>query len=207
MAISAERIGHRPRLLPASGGGRLALGLFALAVLLLIARLVLKPMSGLPVNYLMVLIPLALSGIAAAIAIMLERERSASVVLCAAAGLLAAVWLIAEALGGGTGPVTLNESNNGTTVTVPTGTTINLELPGNPTTGYSWEATIGNPAVLAEASAPVYKPTGTALGSGGTYTFQYTAKRAGRSDVTLVYHRSWETTPPLKTYRITVIVE
>jgi predicted secreted protein len=46
------------------------------------------------------------------------------------------------------------------------------------------------------------------LGAGGTYNFWFQPKTAGRTDLTLVYRRSWETDiAPLKTYKITIAVQ
>lgn len=192
---------------PATTSGWIALGLLAFSIVLLFGRIVLTPLFDLPLNYLIVLIAAAASGLVAVYAIALRRERSLGVMAVLVVGLLAATWLVAESIGG-TPPVTLGEGDNGQTVTVASGGVITIQLPGNPTTGYGWEASIGNGAVLTALGAPVFKPSSSALGAGGTFTFQYKAKAAGRSDLTIVYRRSWETgTPPLETYQITVVVQ
>jgi inhibitor of cysteine peptidase len=121
-------------------------------------------------------------------------------------GLLAAIWLLAES-SGGSQPTILNESDNGATVTVASGGRITIDLPGNPSTGYGWAAIIGDPSVISESSHPVFTPASSALGAGGTYRFQYKARSSGRTELMLVYRRSWETgIPPVKTYRIAVVV-
>ncbi|MGZ6372117.1 MAG: protease inhibitor I42 family protein [Candidatus Limnocylindria bacterium] len=183
------------------------MALLSLSLALLVARLVLTPLYGLPLNFLVVFIPTAVAGLVAVYAVALRRERALSVIAALVIGLLAAIWLLAESSGGGGQPTMLNESDNGQTVTVVSGGQITIDLPGNPTTGYSWAATIGDPSVLSESSPPVFTPSSSALGAGGTYMFQYRARAAGRSVLTLAYQRSWETgVPPQKTYQITVVV-
>lgn len=183
------------------------MGLFSLSLALLVARLVLTPLYGLPLNFLVVLMPAAVSGLVAAYAVALRHERALSVFAALVLGLLAAIWLPAESLGGGGQPTMLGEGDNGQTVTVGSGGQITIDLPGNPTTGYSWAATVGDPSVISESSPPVFTSSSSALGAGGTYRFQYRARSAGQTDVTLVYQRSWETgVPPQKTYKITVVV-
>jgi inhibitor of cysteine peptidase len=199
-----------PRLLPASVSGWIALGLFGLSILLLLARLALTPAFGLPFNYLIVFTAMAASGLVAVLAVALQHERSIGVFVTLLFGLLAGAFLLAEALGGsGTNPsVTLGESDNGKTVTVSAGTSILLQLPGNPSTGYDWEVTIGNPSVLEQSGTRKFTPSSSAMGAGGTYNFWFQPKTAGRTDLTLVYRRSWETgVAPLKTYKITIAVQ
>lgn len=124
-------------------------------------------------------------------------------------GLAAAAWLAAVILGGGNPQVTtLGDRDNGHIVTVVPGGRIEISLPGNPTTGYTWESTVANPKVVAQMDPGDYVPSGGALGAGGTYTFTYRALGPGRTDLTLNYRRTWETAvAPLKTFRVTVVVE
>jgi len=194
---------------PASVSGWIALGLFGLSILLLLARLVLTPAFGLPFNYLIALSATAASGLVAVIAVALNHERSIGVLVALLIGLLAGAFLLAEALGGsGTNPsVTLDEGDNGKTVTMSPGTSVLIQLPGNPSTGYDWEMTIGNPSVLEQSGMPKFTPSSGAMGAGGMYDFWFRAKAAGNTDLTLAYRRSWETgIAPLRTYKITIAV-
>lgn len=207
MAITARRT-KVPGLLPTTTVGVAACTLFAISLLLFAARLFLKPALDIPLNFLVVFIAMAASGLVALYAVALRHERSLATFTALVAGLLAATLLVAETLAPGPpSGLGLGEAANGKTFTLQKGAQITLQLPGNPTTGYSWEASVSNPAVLKQSSAPVYKPTGAALGSGGTYTFWYETVGSGSSDLTLVYRRSWETdVAPLKTFRVTVSV-
>ncbi len=208
MAAVSLRGGGGVRIAPNTVTGLIALAVFAVALLLLLARLFLTPAFGLPLNYLVVLSAAAVSGLLALFAVTLRHERGAAVVATMVVGLFAALWLAAEGLGGGGNPqVTLGDGDNGRAFTVARGTVLTIQLEGNPTTGYSWESSVGSRAVLNPTNDGDFKPSSTAIGAGGTYTFQYQALARGRTDVTLVYRRSWETgVEPLKTYRVTIVV-
>jgi inhibitor of cysteine peptidase len=137
-----------------------------------------------------------------------SREQSIGVGAALALALLAVALVLAGIVGGITPPNSFTEGDNGRTVTVAAGRVITIELPGNPTTGFSWAATVGNPSMLREVSPPVYTPSSRALGGGGNYTFQYKVGAAGQTDLTLVYRRSWETgVAPLKTFKLTVFIQ
>ena len=67
-----------------------------------------------------------------------------------------------------------------------------LELEGNPTTGYAWQVTAIDAAVLAPAGEPDYESSSDADGAGGTYTFHFDVVGAGETEVVLQYFPSWE---------------
>lgn len=206
MALSIRGAGRRPAVTPQSDSGWFALAFLGLALLLLLGRLILTPTIGLPMNFLVVFAAAGAAGFVAIYAVVLRRDRSLSAAGTMAVGLVAATWLVAEAVSPNYQHVTLGEGDSGVTVTVSQGAVITLQLPANPSTGYDWEATISNQSVLKETSAPVFKPSSSAIGTGGTYTFQYQAKGSGRSDLTLVYRRAWETgVAPLRTFTVTIV--
>lgn len=206
MAITHRRPNPDFIVLPTTTIGRVAVGLLGVSITLVVARLVLTPTFGLPVSYLVIFIPTIAAGLTAAVAMSAPRERSMFVLATVAFGLLAASWLLAETLGG-VPSTNLDESANGQTVTVASGSDLIVSLPGNPTTGYGWEVTVANPEIVSRSQPVAYMPSATLIGSGGTYTFQYRATKQGSTDLAFVYRRPWETgTAPLKTYRITVIV-
>lgn len=80
---------------PSTAAGAWAVGLFALGVLLLIARM-LAPLLGLPLNFLVALIPIALAGVTSLYAVGRERERSVAVFITLGVGVLVALFLLAE---------------------------------------------------------------------------------------------------------------
>ena len=196
-------------MLPGSTSGRVALGVLGLAVALLLARLYLTPAVGLPLNFLIVFIAFALAALPALYAVVLRRDWSFSVVGTLAVGLLSATFLAAESLGGGGGTPqpAFGEADSGRTVTVSKGTQIMIQLPANPSTGYSWSVTVSNPGVVSQAGDPVFKPSSSALGAGGVYTVWFDATGSGKTDLWLDYRRSWEIdVQPVKTYVLHVVV-
>jgi predicted secreted protein len=103
----------------------------------------------------------------------------------------------------------LDESDNGTTVSVKVGSTIKVVLKGNPTTGYGWTPDLSeaDAAILQEQGGPEYVPDSNLIGAGGTYTFTFLAVATGNAQLKLVYLRPWESVPPLKTFSVNVKVE
>lgn len=206
MGVTRQRADADLDILPTTTAGRVALGLLGIGILLVLARLVLTPIFGLPVSYLVMLVPTLAAGLLATYAMSRTSDRSVAVLATVVIGLLGASWLVAETLGG-VSTITLDEGDNGRTVPMTAGNDVIVSLPGNPTTGYGWEVAIADPSVVKESQPVAYMASSSLVGSGGTYTFQYRTLKAGRTDITFVYRRSWETgVEPLKTYRITLAV-
>ena len=100
----------------------------------------------------------------------------------------------------------VDETFNGRTIDVTIGQTIEVRLPENPTTGFSWKLTSdGGPACVI-ADDEFIAPTGPP-GKGGDHTWKFKAVRPGESDIELVYRRRWESSAgPSKTFKIHVKV-
>ncbi|MFZ0492309.1 MAG: protease inhibitor I42 family protein [Acidimicrobiia bacterium] len=95
----------------------------------------------------------------------------------------------------------------GTTVTLHVGDTLEIQLDGNPTTGYGWETISDESGVLIVNSDPTYTTNGDLIGSGGTYLFSFTADKVGGTDVNLVYRRPWETeVAPIASFTLHVVI-
>jgi len=104
--------------------------------------------------------------------------------------------------------VKLDEQGNGQSVELEAGQKLTVSLAGNPTTGYSWEVSEIDPAVVELVGEPDYQSDSDLIGSGGVYTFVFKGVGPGQSGVKLVYHRSWETdVEPEKEYEIFVNVK
>jgi inhibitor of cysteine peptidase len=103
----------------------------------------------------------------------------------------------------------LTKADNGGQVEVKAGDQIVIELEGNPSTGYTWEAKDLDTGMLQSAGDPVFKSSDPSLvGSGGTLTLTFKALKAGATTLTLVYHRPWETdVEPVDTFSVTVTVK
>lgn len=102
----------------------------------------------------------------------------------------------------------LDAGADGTTVHVPSGSTMSIALESNPTTGYDWYRTGALPSQLATESDD-FKPGGAAgvVGAGGTRTIGYRAIGSGTATIHLAYVRPWETgVAPAKTFTLTVVV-
>lgn len=86
---------------------------------------------------------------------------------------------------------------------------LEIALPANMTTGFSWEVSQNNGALLAIQGDPLYEEAqpGT-MGGGGTTLFTFKAIDAGTLTLELVYHQAWDTeTPPADTFTLEVTIK
>jgi len=82
-------------------------------------------------------------------------------------------------------------------ITIGIGDEFVIALDSNPTTGYGWEEN-HDPykLILVEKK---YEPNEKAegfVGAGGTQYFRFTSQKTGKTEITLVYKRSWEESTP-----------
>jgi len=124
-------------------------------------------------------------------------------------GILMCMVLTAAALSAcNTAAQTLTEEDDGKTVILNKGETLVVKLDGNPTTGYGWQLADFDQSVLKSAGDPDYKSDSNLIGSGGMYTYKFTAQDSGEVVLKFSYLRSWETdTSPYKTFTVTVDVK
>jgi inhibitor of cysteine peptidase len=102
--------------------------------------------------------------------------------------------------------VKVGEKDSGSVVEVAAGSTLKVILAGNPTTGYNWEVSSLDSAILRLAGQS-FRPDRKLIGSGGKETLTFKAVAPGRTVIRLIYHRSFERNmPPARTYELTVIV-
>jgi predicted secreted protein len=76
--------------------------------------------------------------------------------------------------------------------------------------GYEWDIASFDRSILAEGDHEYVPDTSSSnplVGAGGTFIFRFTAVASGRTPLTLIYHRSWETVPPLDTFAADVVVQ
>jgi inhibitor of cysteine peptidase len=100
--------------------------------------------------------------------------------------------------------IEMTEKDNGTVMKVQLGDQINITLPGNPTTGYTWQLAAIRVDILEPGLEPEYVRDSTLPGAGGRFTFRLTARSQGYTKVILAYLRTWEKDmPPVKTFEIT----
>ena len=108
---------------------------------------------------------------------------------------------------GAPGNVVLDATDDGRTVELKQDQSLELELTGNPTTGFMWEVVVFDDAVLRLAGEAEFEPDSNLVGAPGVLTFRFEPVAAGETDLDLEYRRPWEEDlPPLRTYSIRVIV-
>ena len=92
-------------------------------------------------------------------------------------------------------------------VSLRVGDELRVLLSSNPSTGYSWQPSANNDAILQAGSVHVAVPPGAKPGTGGVATLTFTAKSTGKDQLVLAYRRPWEKdTAPAKSYTLDVTV-
>jgi len=121
--------------------------------------------------------------------------------------LIIAIFLIA--LGKQSGlTVQLTQADSRGTVKLHPGDILEIALPSNPTTGYTWEVKPGSEAVLKQRGEPEFKPDSNLLGSAGRLIFRFDAVAVGEAPLVIIYHRTFEPgISPLQTFSVNVIVK
>ncbi len=76
-------------------------------------------------------------------------------------------------------------------VRVAMGETFAVALKGNPTTGYTWHASVD--ARYLELVAQEFEPAGEGVGAGGHEVCRFRTLQAGETQITFVYRRPWDT--------------
>jgi predicted secreted protein len=143
-------------------------------------------------------------------------RRSMGVIVSVLVTVIALVTFLAAGCGAGVdsaeGLLQLGEPDNGQSFAVGVGDTIEVMLPGNPTTGFEWAAAIseedatlleqqGEPAYVSESSGE------TVVGGGGVYTFTFKTVAKGQAELKLVYARPFESVPPEQTFTVALTIE
>jgi inhibitor of cysteine peptidase len=103
----------------------------------------------------------------------------------------------------------VTEQDDGKSIELLKGQTLFVRLASNPTTGYQWKLR-GDTAPLDLVKSDFSGDThsGNKVGVGGTESFQFTAKAAGKAVLKLEYRRPWEKdVPAAKTFTLTVVVK
>jgi len=102
----------------------------------------------------------------------------------------------------------LDETYSNHSVDVRVGEQVEITLPGNLTTGYSWALRLVDPALLEPVGEIKYRSQGKGLGAGGRFTLRLKAKIPGETRVELVYRRHFDpqSTPPANEFRVFINV-
>jgi len=106
------------------------------------------------------------------------------------------------------GPQTLTETDNGKTIQLQTGDRFVVELDGNFTTGYSWEAVFPGGSIVKQVGQAEFTPESNKLGAGGKIVLTFEAVTPGQQPLQMVYHRPFESdVAPLKSFTVNVVVK
>ncbi len=126
--------------------------------------------------------------------------------MMAGAGLL---WACASRPSPGPTTRKLTEADAGSSVELQVGDKLEVTLPGNPTTGFTWEVGGGDPAILRPSGEAEFQADSTAaVGSGGKLTLRFEAVAAGQTGLKLIYHRPFEAdVTPIQTFEVSVTVK
>ncbi|NQU34929.1 MAG: protease inhibitor I42 family protein [Bacteroidetes bacterium] len=103
------------------------------------------------------------------------------------------------------GPFTIE--NSGSSVNLGNDDPFEIELSGNPSTGYTWQVVSFDSTVIKQVGDPVYKASSDRIGSAGMYTFKFQTIADGQTNLLLVYKRKWEEhTLHDKTFEMKIVV-
>jgi inhibitor of cysteine peptidase len=102
--------------------------------------------------------------------------------------------------------LTIDQSYDGRSVDLAVGQAIELRLPENPTTGFSWAVqTDGGPACSVAEGPPA--PAGALPGQGREHAWEIRGVQAGTCRIGLAYRRPWETgAPPAQEFHVGIRV-
>ena len=105
-------------------------------------------------------------------------------------------------------PMQLTAADNGKTVAVAVGTTFDVVLKGNASTGFQWQVKNIDGDAVEQVGKPDYvldpNPKRMA-GVGGRFVLHFKATKAAKTKIRLVYVRPWEkNTPAAQTFEVVV---
>jgi inhibitor of cysteine peptidase len=104
--------------------------------------------------------------------------------------------------------VVIHQDQEGEVVKIPNKSTFTVSLPGNPTTGYSWEVSEGDDQILQQDGEWSFTADSKKIGAPGMFSLPFKTAGAGKTTLKLIYHRSFEKdVAPLNTFTVTILVE
>jgi inhibitor of cysteine peptidase len=103
--------------------------------------------------------------------------------------------------------IRLTERESGGTYYLKPGDTLEIALPANPTTGYSWETVRLDTTLLAADGDPAFTADSDRIGAGGVMTCRFKAVGVGQTRLQLIYRRPFETdVSAVKVFAVAVVV-
>ena len=98
----------------------------------------------------------------------------------------------------------IDQTANGSTITIQCQSYLQLSLPENPTTGFRWQDDSGIESKRLRVESVSFLPS-VGIGAGGIRQWIFLAKESGKSNITLRYKRPWENdSPEDKTFQLIV---
>jgi inhibitor of cysteine peptidase len=105
-------------------------------------------------------------------------------------------------------PNSFDQTNNGETHNIPLDAEIQLRLPENPTTGFTWNLSVTPGLSILNDTYIPDDTSGKLVGSGGTHVWTLKALQPGEQVVSGVYRRPWEpSTENATRFSLSLIVE
>jgi inhibitor of cysteine peptidase len=112
------------------------------------------------------------------------------------------------ACSGGSSNLNVDASYSGKQVELSVGQSLVVTLESNVTTGYSWSlAQNSDETVLSKTGNKYVAPQTTLVGAGGKEEWTFKALKKGDSTISMGYSRLWESTPPIETFDLSVVVK
>jgi len=110
---------------------------------------------------------------------------------------------------GGSNNLNVDSSYSGKQVELSVGQSLVVTLDSNPSsTGYSWSLIQNSDeSVLSKTGDKYIAPQTTLIGAGGKEEWTFKALKKGTSTISMGYSRPWESTPPVETFDLTVVVK
>lgn len=115
------------------------------------------------------------------------------------------VLIAAAGCDGAASEVKIGEADDGGGVTLGIGQVLVVELPGNPSTGYTWSVA-EKPDGLTILGEPEFQADSSLTGAPGMITLRFSADDAGEGTLELWYARPWESVQPESVYSVDVTV-
>ena len=101
-----------------------------------------------------------------------------------------------------------NENANGSTAKIPLNGGCIVRLAENPSTGYSWNATVTSGLAIVNDTYEADPLAQGRVGAGGTHSWTLKGTAAGEQKFSAVYMRSWENvTGSEDTFVLNILVE
>ena len=126
--------------------------------------------------------------------------------------MLSCLALLTVALGSTTlKDIHVDARDNGSLVFLKPSQVLVVTLESNPSTGYQWEVSAMDTAVLQQMGKAEFLPSASTgrqiVGAGGMERFRFKALKSAESSLKLVYRRPWEKeAEPAATFSIQVLV-